>query len=111
VRSATALVRRRQPHERGPPAGVGLSDAPLTGREHEVLQLLAFGLDQDEIARRLEITPKTVSTHIQRVLAKFGVHSRAQAVAEAYRRGLASAAQPDVLPRPDYASTAAPRGH
>ena len=58
----------------------------LTPREREVLDLLAAGHDQAEIARELFITPKTVATHIQRVLAKLGVHSRAQAVAMALTR-------------------------
>jgi hypothetical protein len=45
-------------------------------------------MDQKEIARRLTISAKTVSTHIQRILGKLGVHSRAEAVALAYREGL-----------------------
>ena len=45
------------------------------------MKLLAEGLAQEQIANRLVISPKTVSTHIQHVLAKLGVHSRAQAVA------------------------------
>jgi len=60
----------------------------LTGRELQVLRLLAEGLGQPAIARELVITPKTVSTHIQRILAKLGVHNQAQAVAAAYRLGL-----------------------
>jgi DNA-binding NarL/FixJ family response regulator len=62
--------------------------ATLTAREREVLALLAGGLSQTEIARRLYISPKTVGGHIQRVLAKLGVHSRAQAVARAHEHGL-----------------------
>jgi DNA-binding NarL/FixJ family response regulator len=61
----------------------------LTSREREVLMLLARGLTQAEIARDLFISPKTVAGHIQRVLTKLGVHSRAQAVALAHERGLA----------------------
>jgi DNA-binding NarL/FixJ family response regulator len=57
----------------------------LTPRELEVLTLLSEGLAQAEIAERLEITPKTVATHIERILSKLGVRSRAQAVAIAYR--------------------------
>jgi DNA-binding NarL/FixJ family response regulator len=53
----------------------------LTQRENEVLDLLADGLDQEEIAGRLVISPKTAATHIQRILGKLGVRSRAQAVA------------------------------
>ena len=60
----------------------------LTPREIEVLRLLAQGLDQRTIAERLVITPKTVATHIERVLGKLGVRNRAQAVAFAYRAGL-----------------------
>jgi two-component system, NarL family, nitrate/nitrite response regulator NarL len=60
----------------------------LTDRELDVLRLLADGLEQNAIARELFISPKTVSTHIQRILTKLGVHSRAQAIALAYRENL-----------------------
>jgi DNA-binding NarL/FixJ family response regulator len=63
--------------------------ASLTSREREVLRLLARGLSQADIAGTLVISPKTVGTHIQRVLAKLGVNSRAQAVALAHTQGLA----------------------
>jgi DNA-binding NarL/FixJ family response regulator len=62
----------------------------LTPREREVLQLLAEGLEQGEIAERLVISSKTVASHIERILAKLGVRSRAQAVAAAFREGLVS---------------------
>jgi RNA polymerase sigma factor (sigma-70 family) len=60
----------------------------LTPREREVLSLLGQGLKQDEIAERLVISPKTVATHIQRILAKLEVRSRAEAVSRAYQLGL-----------------------
>jgi DNA-binding NarL/FixJ family response regulator len=60
----------------------------LTARENEVLRLLASGLAQAEIAKELVISSKTVASHIERILAKLGVHSRAQAVAVAHRTGL-----------------------
>jgi DNA-binding NarL/FixJ family response regulator len=60
----------------------------LTRRELEVLGLLSEGLSQKEIAGSLVISSKTVAAHIQHILGKLGVHSRAQAVAHAYRRGL-----------------------
>jgi len=63
------------------------SDASLTSRELEVLRLLAEGVRPQEIARDLVISPKTVASHIQRVLAKLGAHSRVEAVAIAYREG------------------------
>jgi two-component system OmpR family response regulator len=60
----------------------------LTDREHEVLGLLAEGLRQDEIAEQLVISKKTVGTHIEHILGKLGVRSRAEAVAAAYRYSL-----------------------
>ena len=59
----------------------------LTTREAQVLELLVDGLNQEEIAVRLVISPKTVGTHIQRVLSKLSVRSRTQAVALAAREG------------------------
>ena len=66
----------------------------LSPRENEILRLLAAGRSQKEIATALVISSKTVATHIQHVLGKLGVHSRAEAVAAAYRRGLV---EPDVV--------------
>jgi DNA-binding NarL/FixJ family response regulator len=60
----------------------------LTPRELEILRLLADGLPQKEIARRLVLSPRTVARHIEHILGKLAVHSRAQAVAFAYRHGL-----------------------
>ena len=57
----------------------------LTPREREVLGLLVEGLSQRDIAGRLHLSPKTVGTHIQRILEKMGVKSRTQAVAFAAR--------------------------
>jgi DNA-binding NarL/FixJ family response regulator len=62
----------------------------LTEREQQVLRLLAQGLTQDAIGAELYISPKTVATHIQRILSKLEVHSRAEAVSLAYRQGLVS---------------------
>ncbi len=63
----------------------------LTRREQQVLQLLAQGQAQAEIASELVISTKTVGTHIEHILAKLEVRSRAQAVALAYREDLLSA--------------------
>jgi DNA-binding NarL/FixJ family response regulator len=60
----------------------------LTEREQQVLRLLAQGLTQAAICAELHISGKTVATHVQRILAKLDVHSRAEAVAFAYRHGL-----------------------
>ena len=70
-----------------------INDANLSPREREILALLAEGRTQDQIATSLVISSKTVATHIQRILAKLGVHTRAQAVALAFQRGLV---EPDV---------------
>jgi len=67
----------------------------LTKRELEVLRLLSEGLSQKEIVATLVISSKTVAAHIQHILGKLGVHSRAQAVAHAYRRGLLNGYAPD----------------
>lgn len=64
------------------------NDARLSPREREILALLAEGRTQGQIATSLFISSKTVATHIQRILSKLGVHTRAQAVAVAFQRGL-----------------------
>ena len=56
----------------------------LTKREHEVLALMAEGLQHDEIGQRLFISPKTVGTHVEHILSKLGARGRAQAIAIAY---------------------------
>jgi serine/threonine protein kinase/DNA-binding CsgD family transcriptional regulator len=62
--------------------------AQLTSRELEVLQLLAEGLSNKEIARALVITPRTVNFHLDNVYSKLGVKSRTEAAIYALRHGL-----------------------
>ncbi|MEU6082862.1 response regulator transcription factor [Streptomyces sp. NPDC047108] len=62
--------------------------AALTGREREVLVLVAGGLSNDEIAERLAVSPLTVKTHVNRAMAKLGARDRAQLVVIAYETGL-----------------------
>lgn len=99
-----ALIRRTVPA----PRSFGIN---LTTRESEVLRLLAGGLTQGDIAGHLSISGKTVGTHIEHILMKLGVQSRAQAVALAYRDNLVEANGPapmDAPTRSTYSSTAVP---
>lgn len=63
-------------------------ESRLTRRENQVLTLLALGLEQRQIAERLEVADKTIGTHIEHILMKLGVRNRTQAVGVAYREGL-----------------------
>ncbi|MFI1416861.1 response regulator [Streptomyces sp. NPDC020731] len=60
----------------------------LTVREREVLVQVAGGHSNDEIAERLEVSPLTVKTHVNRAMAKLGARDRAQLVVTAYESGL-----------------------
>jgi DNA-binding NarL/FixJ family response regulator len=88
VRTVLRRVGRPRANGNGNALSGALADAELTPRELEVLQLLAEGMTQPQIARQLVISPRTVGTHIQNLLGKLDVHSRAQAVALAHRMGL-----------------------
>ena len=79
-------IRRLVAH-RGGQGGGGLAKANLTEREEEVLQLVAQGLSNAEIAAELVLGLETVKTHVRSVLAKLGVWDRVQAVITAYESG------------------------
>jgi DNA-binding NarL/FixJ family response regulator len=72
AREATVALDAANPHR-------------LSGREREVLRLLTEGLRTKDIAERLVLTPATVSTHIQRIMAKTGTSSRAELLTLAAR--------------------------
>ncbi|MCF3106764.1 response regulator transcription factor [Streptomyces roseoverticillatus] len=65
-----------------------LPQAALTGREEEVLRLMATGLSNPEIAESLTVSLETVKTHVGNVLTKLGAQNRTHAVVIAYESGL-----------------------
>jgi DNA-binding NarL/FixJ family response regulator len=73
-----------RPDPEAPPAQF----TELTNREREILRLVATGLSNPDIARRLVISPLTAKTHVARILAKLDCHDRAQLVSLAYETGL-----------------------
>jgi DNA-binding NarL/FixJ family response regulator len=64
-------------------------EGELTTREREVAALLAEGLSNAELARRLYISPTTAAVHVSNILMKLGMSSRAEVAAWAVRSGLA----------------------
>lgn len=78
------------------PASTASAIAPfpdLTQRERELLELIAQGRDNDDIARRLGLTNKTVRNHITRIFSKMQVATRAQAIVRAREAGMGTGAQ------------------
>lgn len=75
-----------------PPTGCALAAdqaaaPPLTGREREILQWVAAGLQNKEIAQKLDLSLATVRNHIHNILEKLEVHSKLEAVSLAFRSG------------------------
>ena len=106
AKPAAAIVTRRLRElgecqvPRGPRASTTENPAGLTNRELEVLPLLAEGLRNADIARRLVVSQKTVDHHVSSILGKLGVNSRGQAGAAAELLGVKHTAR---------SSTSAPR--
>jgi DNA-binding NarL/FixJ family response regulator len=86
--SVTSRVIERMAQQPPPDASRDARLDELTPRESEVLELVARGLSNGEIAATLVIEESTVKTHVKRILAKLGVRDRVQAVIFAYETGL-----------------------
>jgi DNA-binding NarL/FixJ family response regulator len=84
------VFRRIEPHEALVPVVTTLDmrAADLTDRQLEVLRLVAAGLDNTAIAAQLYVSVESVKTHVRRIMAKLGAHSRADVVVRAHLRGI-----------------------
>lgn len=80
------LIAEFAARSKEPAAAESLSE--LTEREREVMALVGIGLSNEEIARRLVVSPLTAKTHVSRTMVKLGARDRAQLVVLAYESGL-----------------------
>ncbi|WP_405592043.1 response regulator [Streptomyces sp. NBC_01190] len=80
------LIAEFAARSREPAAALALDR--LTEREREVMALVGIGLSNEEIARRLVVSPLTAKTHVSRAMVKLGARDRAQLVVMAYESGL-----------------------
>jgi DNA-binding NarL/FixJ family response regulator len=89
--AAPSVTRRLVRHfvATGPRGAATAALGALTARERDVLELIAEGLSNQEIADRLGISEGTVKTHVSRILAKLGLRDRIHAVIYAYQSGIA----------------------
>jgi PAS domain S-box-containing protein len=90
IHRAAKDLQNGDPPQASFPVENGQPIAALTNRELEALSLLAQGFSTDRIARSLFISPSTARNHIRNILQKLQVHSRLEAVVQAYKLGLVS---------------------
>lgn len=89
------VVLRRLRGSRGANGQEHTRDAELTGRELEIVEMIALGLTGPQIAAELHLSNATVRTHVRNAMNKLGTHSRAQLVAKALGDG--------IVPQPNHA--------
>jgi len=77
----SSILRTPQPSHGASPSAILIE--PLSARELEILQLLSFGLSNQEIAQKLVLSVGTVKVHLKHIYGKLGASSRTQAVARA----------------------------
>ncbi|PBC71394.1 LuxR family two component transcriptional regulator [Streptomyces sp. TLI_235] len=82
------LIGEFAARSKAPATGGSAVLAALTDREREVLALVGLGLSNEDIARRLVVSPLTAKTHVSRAMVKLGARDRAQLVVLAYESGL-----------------------
>jgi NarL family two-component system response regulator LiaR len=87
-RAAYALLHRVRRDYNQRAVEPDAAEDQLSPRELEVLELIARGLDNNEIAAQLSISPRTAKNHVSSILGKLGITNRIQAAVYAYRRGL-----------------------
>lgn len=83
------FARRKSPSAPEPDSRDAAARASLTGRETDIVRLLARGLSNAEIAQELFVETSTVKSHLSRAMSKIGVRDRVQTVVWAYRVGIA----------------------
>src|SRR5581483_7337940 len=92
--SVTRIVIERMAQQPAPAAAPAARLEELTPREREVLELVARGLSNAEIAAQLVVEHSTVKAHVKRILTKLRLRDRVQAVIFAYEHGLARPGSP-----------------
>lgn len=94
-------IARKVIQELNRPAEEPLTPDPLTERELEILQLLAQGIENKEIAHRLVLREATVRTHVSNILSKLHLANRVQATLYALRKGIATLEDSQATNEPD----------
>jgi NarL family two-component system response regulator LiaR len=99
VNGQRAMMTATKPPRPSHDPNMELRIGTLSGREREILGLLANGWSNRRIAQERFLSLHTVRTHVQSILVKLGVHSKLEAVAFAYQHGMVATGGPDIWNR------------